>query len=105
MYLQYTYARLNSVAKENDSKIQITESNASLVLELAKYSDVLQEVANETVPQKMSSYLVSLAREANSWYASNKIAGDQSNELLVYKIKTTLKSGLYILGIKTPERM
>ena len=104
-YLQYTYARLNSVAKENDSKIQITESNASLVLELAKYSDVLQEVANETAPQKMSSYLVSLAREANSWYASNKIAGDQSNELLAYKIKTTLKSGLYILGIKTPERM
>lgn len=104
-YLQYTYARMNSVAKEGDNKLEINESNTALVLELVKYADVLQEVVNETAPQKLATYLVSLARDANSWYASNKIAGDSNNEAIAYKIKTTLKNGLHILGIKTPERM
>jgi arginyl-tRNA synthetase len=104
-YLQYTYARMNSVAKENGNKLQVNENNIALVLELAKYADVLQEVVDETAPQKLSTYLVSLAREANSWYASNKISGDESNEVIAYKIKTTLKNGLHILGIKAPERM
>jgi arginyl-tRNA synthetase len=104
-YLQYTYARMNSVAKENENKVAVNESNLGLVLELAKYQDVLQEVVNETAPQKLATYLVSLAREANSWYASNKVSGDESNEAIAHKIKTTLKSGLHILGIKTPSRM
>lgn len=104
-YLQYTYARMNSVAKENGNKLEVNENNIALVLELGKYADVLQEVVDETAPQKLATYLVSLAREANSWYASNKIAGDESNEAIAYKIKTTLKNGLHILGIKTPERM
>lgn len=104
-YLQYTYARFNSVAKEGGTDIEVNENNFALLLELVKYSDVLQEVVNETAPQKLATYMVSLARLANSWYASNKIAGDSNNEAIANKIKDTLKSGLHILGIKTPERM
>lgn len=109
-YLQYTYARLHSVANQPSlaataRQVGINENNSSLVLELAKYQDVLQEVVNETAPQKLATYLVSLAREVNSWYASNKIVDNANNEAVAYKIKTTLKSGLHILGIKTPSRM
>lgn len=107
-YLQYTYARMNSVSQQPSlaaTACQVNENNLALVLELAKYADLLQEVVDETAPQKLATYLVSLAREANSWYASNKIADNTNNEALAYKVKTTLKSGLHILGIKTPERM
>jgi arginyl-tRNA synthetase len=104
-YLQYTYARLNSVAKENGNKLTVNENNVVLVLELAKYQDVLQEVSNEVAPQKLATYLVSLAREVNSWYAANRVVGDENNENLAHKVKTTLSHGLHILGIKTPSRM
>ncbi len=104
-YLQYTYARMNSVAKDSQDELEINENNLALVLHIAKYVDVLKEVVNETAPQKLATYLIALAREINSWYSFNKIVENKNNEAIAYKAKTILKNGLHILGIKTPKRM
>ena len=56
------------------------------------------------------TYLTELAGSFNTFYAHEKIA-DSADEYAPYKVavteavKTTLKNGLFVLGIKAPEKM
>ncbi|MDQ5957387.1 MAG: arginyl-tRNA synthetase [Patescibacteria group bacterium] len=104
-YLQYTYARFNSVSKKEKVIIDINEQNRLLILDLCKYEDILLEVIENKSPQKLVTYLIELARSSNSWYAENRIADNEQNEYLAYKVKSILSSGLNILGIYAPEKM
>lgn len=106
-YLQYTHARFASVAKdmENNLEVNISDSNRNIIVMINKFEDVLTEVAREVAPQKLLTYLVELAREANSWYAVNRVVDNRENELLASKIKSVLSTGLRTLAIHAPERM
>ena len=104
-YLQYSYARLFSVAQNTGEGVVVNENNRSLVFTLSKFESVLEEAVSQTAPQKLCSYLIELARAANSWYAAEKISGSKSNEQLAYNVCSNLGQGLKILGIVAPNRM
>ncbi len=129
-YLQYTHARLCAVAKdknedaktpvtplsergeetlsknlENNFKININAENKNLILTIEKYEDVLVEIISEMSPHKLVTYLTLLCREVNSWYAHNRVAGDQSNEFIAFKTKEILAHGLNVLAVHAPEEM
>lgn len=104
-YLQYTHARLSSVAQNNNTDIKITEKNKKIILNILKYEDVLTEVVRDIAPQKLITYLIEIAREANSWYAGNRVVGNPENEFIAYKIKSVINHGLNTLAIHAPERM
>ena len=105
-YLQYTHARLSAVAKDNDNlKININAENQNLILTISKYEDALVEVISENAPHKLVTYLTLLCREANSWYAHNRVVGNSDNELIASKAKEILAHGLSVLAMHAPKSM
>ncbi|MCH8893231.1 MAG: arginine--tRNA ligase [Chloroflexi bacterium] len=115
-YLQYTHARICSVLKK--AKREGIKANIKNVLEtpyeveriLYQFPEVIEEATEERAPHKVVGYLTELAGEFNTFYAQEKIA-DQDDEFAPYKVaiadavRVTLKNGLWVLGIKAPERM
>ena len=115
-YLQYTYARICSVLnKAEEAEVSESLEHAPAVpYEIERlvyqFSEVVAVALAERAPHKVTHYLTELAGEFNSFYAVEKIA-DASDEYAPYKaavsnaVRQTLKNGLWVLGIKAPERM
>ena len=115
-YLQYTHARINSVlAKATTAGLT---ASAGLAPEevypverlVYQFEEVVAEALVDRAPHKVTGYLTELAAAFNTFYAHEKIA-DKEDTYAPYKIvvaeavKQTLKNGLWVLGIKAPERM
>lgn len=115
-YLQYTYARILSVLEKAKAAgvvpgIQVIYPPISDVeLLLYRFEEVIADACKDRAPHKVAGYLTELAGAFNSFYAQEKIA-DASDEYAPYKaaltqaVGITLKNGLWVLGIKAPERM
>jgi len=117
-YLQYSYARANSIlekAKENQLRIINYElPNNWEVTEIEKllyrFPEIILKSAEEFEPHYIANYLIELARFYNTYYGNTKIV-DKDDRTSPYKVALTLafasviKNGLYILGIKAPEKM
>ena len=115
-YLQYTCARINSVLEKAAEAgvlpgTQLPPPQAYEVEKLVyQFPEVIESALKERAPHKVTGYLTELASSFNSFYAAEKIA-DSSDEYAPYKaaianaVRTTLKNGLWTLGIKTPEKM
>ncbi len=115
-YLQYTHARIHSVLRKAAAAgIVFASTNApeeSYEIEkiLYRFEEVVQEAVIERAPHKVATFLIELAGLYNSFYAQEKIA-DPTDECAPYKaalsqaVAQTLKNGLWVLGIKAPERM
>lgn len=115
-YLQYTYARIQSVLQ----KAQAAGVGISTVVAppvaypvekmIEQFPHVIENALTDRAPQTVVSYLTELASEFNSFYAQEKIA-DADDEFAPYKaavaqaVGQTLKRGLWALGIEAPERM
>lgn len=115
-YLQYTHARICSVLKKAvvaglESSVNLPPPTAFELEHLVyQFPEVVETALAERAPHKITNYLTELAGSFNSFYAKEKIV-DQSDTYAPYKIAltksvgTTLKNGLWILGIKAPEKM
>ena len=115
-YLQYTQARILSVLdKAADAGVAPDTSVApeipyTLEKVLYRFPEVVVDARIERAPQKMVTYLTELASMYNSFYAAEKIA-DADDEYAPYKavlsqaVAQTLRNGLWVLGIKAPEKM
>lgn len=77
---------------------------------LYRFEEVVERAGSEYAPHYIVTYLTELASLFNSFYAKEKIL-DKNDPNSEYKITLTLatyltlKTGLKLLGIKTPERM
>ena len=115
-YLQYTHARINSVLEKARGMGLDLQTNsypvAAYEIEkiIYRFPEIIEEALNERAPHKVVGYLTELAGEFNSFYSQEKIA-DKEDMNAPYKmaiaeaVKITLKNGLWVLGIKAPERM
>lgn len=116
-YLQYTYARCKSVLnktkiKEQKNIEQIPEEinidEKELLKEFYKFEEKIIEAGLRFSPAVIAEYLLNIARKYNEFYAKNRII-DQKNEVFrIFLTRTTasiLETGLWILGIKTVEKM
>jgi len=115
-YLQYTYARIQSVlAKAAEAgvnpKTEAAPTEAYAVEKMMEqFPSVIQVALADRAPHKVVTYLTELASEFNSFYAQEKIA-DVDDEFAPYKaavaatVGNTLKRGLWALGIEAPQRM
>ncbi len=112
-YLQYAHARALSVlAKAHDKKIDALSYHHSTNLlhkHLLRYPSVVSRASTEREPHYIATYLIELAREFNGYYGNTIIldgAPDEAYKLALVKATTlTLKNGLHLLGIPTPETM
>ena len=116
-YLQYTYARCNSVlekAGKNNLTMQqfnnetIKSEELSILRTLYKFPEVVLEAGKTYSPNIICNYLFNLAQRYNTFYNKHKIIKSKDEKFRLILTSATaqvLKNGLNLLGIKTLEKM
>lgn len=121
-YLQYAYARNRSIFRRGEidpstigdrvADVQITEpSERGLILELLRFSEAIQQAADDFKPNILCNYLYELSNAYSDFFRDCPVLKAPSEELknsrlvLCELTARTLKTGLKLLGIETPERM
>ena len=112
-YLQYTYARCQSVLSKKNLKpkaqiLNWEEEEMSLLREFYKFEEKIVEAAERFSPAVLAEYLLNLARKYNEFYAKYRIIGEKEEEQRLFLTERTsniLKIGLEILGIETIDKM
>lgn len=119
-YLQYTYARIESIKlKATRGKLpaeNITytllqkEEERMLLVLLHEFSGIVQRAAEEYKPHLVARYVLDLAKMFNSYYQKYKIVQEDKNlewarVALITSVQQVLKNGLTLLGIATPNHM
>lgn len=118
-YVQYTHARACSVLKKAeyvkgtapiDYSVLTDDASVDVCKMLANYSAKIKEATSRYEPSVIARYLVDLSQAFNKFYHDNVILTDDENVrnarlAVVDAVRLVIKSGLEILGIKSPERM
>lgn len=109
-YLQYAFVRAKSVLASAGKGGEMGTDAGSYPLErtLIHFPNVVARAAHDLAPQLLTQYLTQLAGEWNSFYAQERIIGGEheAHKLAVARVfANTMKNGLTLLGIPTPERM
>lgn len=112
-YLLYTHARCCSLLEKGNTLVLAWGDTAVTDLEkkLFHFEHELTVMCEDLAPQKLVSYLFSVAQLFNGYYASTQIIvegdtlGNAHRLMVVKRTQEVLKRGLYVLGIKAPERM
>lgn len=111
-YLQYALVRARSVlAKASGDRpvTQVAPAEPTLLeRSILHFPEVVARAARELAPNLLVNYLTELAGQWNSFYAKERILGgeDEAHKLFIARaFVQTMKNGLTLLGIPTPERM
>ncbi|MBO5713569.1 MAG: arginine--tRNA ligase [Clostridia bacterium] len=114
-YVQYTYARCESVLKKAGEIGEYNYTNLlpieyDLVALLTKFPQVVLTASEKYEPSMVTRYAVDVASCFNKFYFDCKILGEEENVknfrlALTKATKTVIKNALSLLGIKTPEKM
>lgn len=119
-YVQYAHARICSVlaswagdrrALGQVSLAALDSAPAqALMLELAKYPEMLSNAARDFAPHDVSFYLRELAASYHSYYDAERILVDdpvlrEARLALVAATAQVLRNGLAVLGVGAPQKM
>jgi arginyl-tRNA synthetase len=123
-YVQYAHARICSVLaawseKEGGDATTLNSVNLdalntapaqSLMLQLAKYPDMLTAAARDFAPHDVTFYLRDLAASYHSYYDAERILVDdesvkKSRLALVAATAQVIRNGLKVLGVSAPAKM
>jgi len=113
-YLQYAHARAHAVvqkAKEQGVKgvIDAHAEPTDLARLLHRFPEAVEYAAGELEPHLLTNYLLEFAAVFNRWYANEQILDGTPQAAhkvaLADAARQTLKNGLWLLGIPTPEKM
>ena len=114
-YLQYAYARANSILQKVDSRQQTADSSIeleagerSLVRKISEYPEVIAKATAELMPHHVGTYLYELAQVFNQFYEANRVIGDPrqaQRAALVSGYAKVLKHGLELLNIVAPQQV
>ena len=117
-FIQYTYARIQSILRKADFDYSLTienldlhEKEKELIKQLQLYPEVIQNAAQNFSPALIANYTYDLVKEYNSFYQSVFILGEPilNNKIfrvqLSEKVAATIASAFKLLGIDVPQRM
>jgi len=120
-YLQYTYARIQSVFRKYCEQFNVprvpeapVELQEDLEIQLAKrileFPEFLQRAVSAYRPNLMTDYLFDLAQLYNRFYQNVPFLKApegvrESRLVLCEQVARILRTGLDLLGIEVPERM
>jgi len=119
-FIQYTYARIQSLLRRADfdisvslapAEISLHEKEKELLKIVGQYPEVIQAAADGHSPALIANYTYDLVREYNSFYQSVPVLGTEVLNEKVFRIQLskkvgeTIKSAFGLLGIEVPERM
>lgn len=119
-YLQYSYARIQSILRKAESEGKNIDYNREIKIEdkleraladhIAAFPMAVLKASETFKPNIIADYLFELSKKFNSFYNSCPILNQEDEILysraLIAKIAgETIKDGLSLLGIKTLDRM
>jgi arginyl-tRNA synthetase len=119
-YVQYAHARICSVlaawggdvATLHDADLSVLDSAPAqaLMLQLARYPEMLRDAADDFAPHDVTFYLRELAATYHSYYDAERILVDdeavkRARLALVAATAQVLHNGLSVLGVDAPSKM
>ena len=116
-FIQYTYARIQSILRKNNGDIKIdedsniTDKERALIISLLEFPKTIQEAANSFSPALIANYAYELVKDFNSYYQSTSILGPDSPSIISFRVALSqqtakvIKSSMSLLGINVPQRM
>lgn len=119
-YLQYTYARIQSIfRKYHDYKFKISshsfdklgeKEEIELIKKLAKYPETIKGSCQNYDPSELAKYLFELAKLFNDYYHKTPVlkAEDEVRKArlaMLYATSQVLRNGLELLGIEVINEM
>ena len=121
-FIQYTYARINSVvrkASDNghsvaeyaNTDVELSEKEVQLMSMLANFPNVVAEAGTVYSPAIIANYAYDLAKEFNQFYHGSPIAVEEDENkramrlVLCKNIGKTIKNAMWMLGVEVPNRM
>ncbi|PIR88601.1 MAG: arginine--tRNA ligase [Candidatus Harrisonbacteria bacterium CG10_big_fil_rev_8_21_14_0_10_44_23] len=114
-YLQYTYARLNSILQKGGKQANNAEElkenmEISIVKKLLDFPDVVMLCQESNLTSHLAKHLLDLAHTLNSYYESVPVLSAPKDKksarlYLVKKANQVLEAGLCLLGIDTPGQI
>jgi arginyl-tRNA synthetase len=111
-YLQYTFARTQSVLKKAGDNKEDTLINDKLngeelsVLKwIYRYGEVVLQAGEKYAPHLLAGYIYELAQRYNTMYNQHQIVGNGRRVMITKAVGAILKSGLGLLGITATETM
>jgi len=113
-FIQYTYARIQSLLKNNTNKggfdnVSISNKERNIIIHLNDFDNVLLNSYNNLNPSLIANYVYDLVKLYNSFYQSSTVLGNNKiNSFRLFlskKVGDYIKKSMYLLGIKLPKRM
>ncbi|WP_299115253.1 arginine--tRNA ligase [uncultured Winogradskyella sp.] len=119
-FIQYTYARIQSILRKSDIKddgimsavgVSLHNKEKQLLKQLEQFPDVIQNAAEQHSPALIANYTYDVVKDFNSFYQNVSILGADTEEEKTFRValsKTvgqTIKNAFSVLGIDVPERM
>ncbi|MEU0844176.1 arginine--tRNA ligase [Streptomyces sp. NPDC005962] len=120
VYLQYAYARIQSILRRADEtqnpaarpELVLAPAERALGLHLDQFAEILAEVSSSYEPHKLAGYLYQLASFFTTFYDQCPVLkadggpAEVANRLFLCELTgRTLRQGMSLLGIRTPERL
>lgn len=121
-YILYTIVRIKSILAKyqkevgtlpDNAKIKASfgENETALMLEMAKFNEVIYHAFEEIAPHKICQYVYELANAFNKFYHGTIILTEKDKEkqaswiALIRFVNRILITSIDLLGIEAPERM
>ncbi|TXH53714.1 MAG: arginine--tRNA ligase [Bacteroidia bacterium] len=116
-FIQYTYARIQSLLSKAEYKEQtvsgyaMNDSEKELVMNLSNFKEVVSKAAETLSPALVANYVYDLVKSYNSFYQNNPILNQDNENTKQFRLELssltgkTIKKGLSLLGIETVDRM
>lgn len=121
-FIQYTYARIRSVARKAaeggieipsilDSSIELSEREQELIQKLIDFPEVVKDAGENYAPSAIANYCYELVKTYNQFYHDFSILHEEDLKkkqfrlVLSANVAKVIKSGMSLLGIEMPERM
>lgn len=118
VFLLYAYVRINGIKRKTHADMhQILSQHTialahptevTLGLHLRRFGEVIEMVARDLLPNRLTDYLYELAEKFNAFFRDCRVEGtpEEGSRLVLCELTArTLKQGLEILGLETVTRM
>ena len=119
-FIQYTYARIQSILRKADlnkdvtlstQKVSLHPKEKELLKQLELFPEVIQNAAQQHSPALIANYTYDLVKEFNSFYQNVSILGADNDSEKTFRVQLSqtvanvIKNAFGLLGVDVPERM
>ena len=120
-FIQYTYARIQSVLRKagenidsqlsNPESATLSDKELALIQRLVDYPAAVRQAGDEFSPAVIANYAYALACDFNSFYHDHSILNEADADkralrlMLAQNVAKVIKSAMALLGIEVPNRM